>query len=512
VPAVRARNVTVKSPQAQASESDVDVLVVGAGLSGISAAWHLRRYCPDQRIAILEARERIGGTWDLFRYPGVRSDSDMYTLGFSFEPWTEDQAIASGDTILRYLDRVVDKHDLRRLIRFNTRVISADFDQAAGRWTVITEVGGQEVRFTARWLHFGTGYYQYDQAHQPDFIDHQHFAGSFFHAQFWPGDLNVRDKRVVVIGSGATAVTLVPELAKLGAAHVTMLQRSPTYIMSRPSIDRGAVRLRRWLGDRLGHTLVRWRNVLLQQFFFQLARRRPGYVKQALRKAMARELPADYAIDTHFKPSYDPWDQRLCLVPDADLFAELRSGRAEVVTDTIERFTRNGLKLTSGRVLPADIVVAATGLKIQLLSDVGISLNGEQRPLAGTITYKGMMFAGVPNLSYSFGYTNASWTLKADLTSLYLTRLLNHLSATGTTIACPVLEPGVDPLDILDFTSGYIQRAKDILPKQGNRAPWRLHQNYIRDLAALKYGRVDDGVMRFSPSSTSLVQPEKASA
>ena len=479
-------------------DADVDVLIVGAGLSGIGTAWHLQRYCPDKSFALLEGRDAIGGTWDLFRYPGIRSDSDMYTLGYSFEPWTECKAIADGPSILAYVNGVADKYDLRRHIRFNHKVVSASFDSEAALWTVEVESGGASQQMTCRWLHLCTGYYSYSEAYLPDWPGRERFGGSLFHAQFWPEDLDYKGKRVVVIGSGATAVTIVPEMAKNGAAHVTMLQRSPTYMVSRPAVDKVANGLRKLLGDKLSYGVVRTRNVLMQQAFFQLARRRPDFMKKLIAKGVMKELPPDYEVETHFNPAYNPWDQRVCLVPDADLFAGIRSGKVEVVTDHIEEIVNKGIRLKSGRLLEADIIVAATGLKLQLMSDIRLFLDGVEKKLSGVMTYKGMMFAGVPNLSYSFGYTNASWTLKADLTSFYLCRLLNHLADTGRTLALPEPQADVKPVDFLDFSSGYVQRAKSILPVQGDRAPWKLHQNYARDLAALKYGKLEDGVMRFA--------------
>jgi cation diffusion facilitator CzcD-associated flavoprotein CzcO len=477
---------------------DVDVLIVGAGLSGISTAWHLQTHSPRRSFALVEARGAIGGTWDLFRYPGVRSDSDMYTLGYSFEPWTDANAIADGASILAYVKRVADKHRIRERICFNHKVVSADFDSAAARWTVTLDTPDGERRMTCRWLHMGTGYYDYDEAYVPEFAGREAFSGAFFHAQFWPEMLDTAGKRVVVIGSGATAVTIVPELAKGGAAHVTMLQRSPTYMVSHPSVDKVAIGIRQLLGARLGHGVIRARNVLLQQAFYQLARKRPALTKKLIRKGVLKELPADYEVDTHFNPAYNPWDQRLCLVPDADLFKGISAGTVSVVTDHVDRFVTVGIRLKSGELLPADIIVAATGLKVKLLADVRFSVDGEARRLNGAMSYKGMMFAGVPNLSYSFGYTNASWTLKADLSSFYLCRLLNHLAAKKQTIAVAEPDPEVKPLQFLDFTSTYLQRAKDILPVQGDRGPWKLHQNYLRDLAGLKYGKLDDGVMRFA--------------
>jgi monooxygenase len=483
--------------QEEAGEVEVDVLVVGAGLSGIGTAWHLRNRCPGRSFLLLESRAALGGTWDLFRYPGIRSDSDMYTLGFGFEPWTGAQAIADGSSILAYLNQVVDRHDLRRFIRFGHRVVAASFDSKRARWSVEVETGRGRQMLTARWLHLGTGYYDYEEAHLPRFAGSEEFAGPFFHAQFFPPDLDYRGKEVVVIGSGATAVTLVPAMAG-EASRVTMLQRSPTYMVSRPSADRWARRLRRLLGNRLGTSVVRWRNVLMQMAFFQLSRRRPAYVRRLIARGLERQLPPHVDRSLHFSPRYDPWDQRLCLVPDADLFAALRSGRADIVTDEVERFTRDGILLRSGRTLRADIIVAATGLKLRLLGGIRLEVDGSERRPGGAMTYKGMMFAGLPNLSYSFGYTNASWTLKADLTASYLCRLLNHMERSGMNLAVPEPDPSVKPLPFIDFSSGYVLRARDLLPVQGERGPWRLHQNYLRDLASLKLRGVEDGVMRFA--------------
>jgi cation diffusion facilitator CzcD-associated flavoprotein CzcO len=406
---------------------------------------------------------------------------------------------------------VADKYDIRRHIRFGHKVISASFDSNTALWTIEAASGGKQQKITARWLHVCTGYYSYSEAYLPDWKGRDSFAGPLFHAQFWPEDLDYEGKRVVVIGSGATAVTIVPEMAKAGAAHVTMLQRSPTYMVSRPAVDKVANGLRKLLGPKASYGVVRWRNVLMQQAFFQLARRRPAFMKKLITKGVMKELPPDYEIETHFNPAYNPWDQRICLVPDADLFAAIRSGQADVVTDHIEEIVPEGIRLRSGRLLEADVIVAATGLKLELVSGIRLFLDGAEKQLSGAMTYKGMMFAGVPNLSYSFGYTNASWTLKADLTSFYLCRLLNHLTAKKQSIAVAEPDAEVKPIDFLDFTSSYVQRAKSILPVQGDRAPWKLHQNYARDLASLKYGKLEDGVIRFSgklgrtPPSPTLV-------
>lgn len=456
---------------AAAEADEFDVLIVGAGLSGIGAAWHIQTHCPRLSFGMVEQRAAIGGTWDLFRYPGIRSDSDMYTLGYSFEPWSGDKAIADGPSILAYINRVADKYRIRQHIRFRHKLVSADFDSAAARWTVTVRAPGGDRTIRCRWLHMGTGYYDYDEAYLPRFDGQDSFAGSLFHAQFWPEALDFTGKRVVVIGSGATAVTIVPALAKRGAAKVVMLQRSPTYMVGHPSTDKVAQRLRRLLGDKRSHAVVRTRNVLLQQAFYKFARTWPGFTRKLIRKGLLHALPPDFEIDTHFNPAYDPWDQRLCLVPDGDLFAGISEGTVEVVTDHVDRLVRNGIRLKSGRMLEADIIVAATGLKLQLLADARISIDGAQQRFGGAMTYKGMMFSGVPNLSYSFGYTNASWTLKADLTSFYLCRLLNHLARTNKAVALARPDPAVRPVDLLDFTSGYVQRMKSVLPVQGDRAP-----------------------------------------
>jgi cation diffusion facilitator CzcD-associated flavoprotein CzcO len=475
-----------------------DVLLVGAGLSGIGAAWHLQQRCPGRRYVILESRDAIGGTWDLFRYPGIRSDSDMYTLGYSFRPWEEAKAIADGASILRYVRDTADRSGIDPHIRFRHHVRSASWSSADARWSVEAELGGsgEAVRFTCNWLHMCSGYYDYAAGHDPQFESSEDFRGRIVRPQFWPEDLDYRGKRVVVIGSGATAVTIVPEMAK-DAAHVVMLQRSPTYMVSRPSSDGIADALRKTLPSHLAYHIVRWKNVLLQMLFFKLARSRPAKVKEKLLDEVKKLLPEGYDVGTHFTPRYNPWDQRLCLVPDADMFEAIGRGSASIVTGEIERFTPGGIRLKTGEEIEADIVVTATGLKLQLLSDVEFTVDGERRNLSRAMTYRGMMFSDVPNLSYSFGYTNASWTLKADLTSAYLCRLLNHLKKTGTDIALPEHDPDVEEVPFLDFTSGYVQRAVDILPKQGSKKPWKLHQNYALDMASLKFSSVEDGVLRF---------------
>lgn len=468
-----------------------DVLVVGAGLSGIAAGYHLQTHCPGRTYAILEGRERMGGTWDLFRYPGIRSDSDMYTLGFSFRPWTDAKAIADGDAILRYLQGTAREFGIDRHIRYDHKVVAAAWSSEEALWTVTVETAGRTREFSCSFLFLCCGYYDYERGHLPDFPGREAFGGRVVHPQFWAPDIDYADKRVVVIGSGATAVTLVPELARK-AAHVTMLQRSPTYIVARPSVDGIAAWLRQYLPAKTAYALTRWKNVLLGQYFYALARKHPDKAKARLVEMVRRELGHDYDVGTHFTPSYNPWDQRLCLVPDADLFAAIRDGRAEVVTDRIERFTPTGLRLVSGRELPADLIVTATGLQVRLMGGVPVTVDGQVVDWAERLTYKGMMFSGVPNFAIAFGYTNASWTLKADLTARYVARLLNAMRRRGMRQVTPRPSGPVEPQPFLDFTSGYVQRAAALLPRQGHRTPWRVHQSYTRDLMALKFGGVDD--------------------
>ncbi len=477
----------------------VDVLVVGAGISGIGAGYHLKTRCPNRSFAIFEARPDLGGTWDLFRYPGIRSDSDMYTLGFSFRPWRSPKAIADGPSILAYLRETVAEHGLAPHIRYRRRVRRADWQSAEARWVVEYEESeaGEVRQISCGFLHMCAGYYDYGRGHRPRFADEETFRGRIVHPQFWPEDLDHAGKKVVVIGSGATAVTLVPELAKT-AAQVTMLQRSPTYVVSRPAEDALANRLRALLPATLAYQLIRWRNVLFGLYFFRLARRRPDQTKAALIDIVRRQLGEDFDVETHFTPHYNPWDQRLCLVPDGDLFTALKSGRAQVVTDQIARFTPTGIELASGKSLEADIIVTATGLELQLMSGLEARVDGAPVSFPDAFSYKGMMYSGVPNLASSFGYTNASWTLKADLTSAFLCRLLNHMAARGYQVCTPVADGPIEPTPWLDFTSGYVQRALGRLPRQGTKAPWRVYQNYLLDLLAFRFGRIEDGVLRFS--------------
>jgi cation diffusion facilitator CzcD-associated flavoprotein CzcO len=481
----------------------LDVLIVGAGLSGIGAAHHLQEAFPGRDYAIFEAREELGGTWDLFRYPGIRSDSDMHTLGYRFRPWTNSKTIADGSSILEYVRETAREGGIEERIRFRHRVVGAEWSSEEARWTVEAERSdtGEAVTLTCGYLWVCSGYYRYDEGFTPGFEGTESFGGRIVHPQHWPEDLDYAGKRVVVIGSGATAVTLVPAMAE-DAAHVTMLQRSPTYIASLPAEDPLAGALRRVLPDKAVYAIVRWKNVLLQTAFYQLSRRRPEAVKKMVRRGVERSLPAGYDIDRHFKPRYNPWDQRMCLVPNGDLFKAIRNGSASVVTDTIDAFTERGIRLDSGEELEADVVVTATGLNLLFLGGMELVVDGQAVDVPKTMTYKGMMLSGVPNFAFTVGYTNASWTLKADLTSEYVCRLLAHMEAHGYARSTPeITDPTVTETPLLDFTSGYVLRSLDEFPKQGSKEPWKLRQNYIFDLRSIRRGPVDDGAMQFSGSA-----------
>ena len=480
-----------------------DVLVVGAGLSGIGAGYHLQANSPNKTYAILEGRETIGGTWDLFRYPGIRSDSDMYTLGYSFKPWREAKAIADGPSILNYVRETAEANGIDKHIRYGHQVKRASWSSEDAVWTVEAEVGSDKtpVSLTCGFLFMCSGYYDYAAGYQPDFPGMASFKGPFVHPQHWPKDLDYTGKKVVVIGSGATAVTLVPAMAQ-NAAHVTMLQRSPTYVVSRPAEDAMANKLREKLPAMLAYHIIRWRNVLGGMYFFNLARKKPEQVKAGIIDMVRQQMGPDYDVATHFTPRYNPWDQRMCLVPDADLFDALKAGKAEVVTDQIEAITETGIKLTSGKTLDADVIVSATGLKMQLLSGVEFIVDGTRADLSKSMSYKGMMYSDVPNLASSFGYTNASWTLKCDLTCEYVCRILNYMDKRGYAFGVPrKSDPNLAEEPWLDFSSGYVQRALDQLPRQGTKRPWKLYQNYALDLMTLRFGAVDDGSMEFHRKS-----------
>ena len=478
----------------------LDVLVVGAGLSGIGAGHYLQTDCPWASFAIFEARDAIGGTWDLFRYPGIRSDSDMFTLGYSFRPWDGEKSIADGESILQYIRDTAAEECIDRKIRFNHRVLSAAWSTEDALWNITAQRTdtGEVVELTAGFIFSCSGYYRYDQGYTPDFAGTDRFRGTIIHPQHWPEDLEYSGKRVVVIGSGATAVTLIPAMAQQ-AAHVTMLQRSPSYLTSLPARDPVADLLRKILPPRLSGPAIRWFKALTTQAFYQFSRRRPERVKRLLRLGLERNLPAGYDIDTHFTPSYNPWDQRLCVVPNGDLFEAIKAGKAAVVTDHIETFTEDGILLKSGEELPADIVVTATGLELLFLGGIELSVDGKAVDVTKRLTYKGMMLEGVPNLALAVGYTNASWTLKCDLTCGYVMRLLNHLRSSALRQATPVnADAEVTPAPLLGLTSGYVLRSQDRFPKQGSRFPWQVHQSYLKDYRALKRSGLEDEAMVFS--------------
>ncbi|SMB84430.1 flavin-containing monooxygenase [Deinococcus hopiensis] len=483
----------------------LDVLIIGAGLSGIGAARHLLAKSPGKRFEILEARHAIGGTWDLFRYPGVRSDSDVFTLGYSFKPWLGRKSIADGADIRQYIQEAADEVGLTERIRFGHKVKTAVWSSGEGLWTVTAEAQGgqgQTDAFTrkARFLFLCSGYYSYDEGHRPAFPNEESFRGRIVHPQFWPEDLDYAGKRVVVIGSGATAVTLIPALTDR-AAHVTMLQRSPSYVAVRPLLDETAHKLRRWLPARAAHSLTRWRNVLTSILYYQVARKKPELFKQRLLQAAADRI-GDGFDPRHFTPSYQPWDQRVCAVPDGDLFEALRTGKASVVTDTIKTFTPTGIRLSSGQELLADIIVTATGLKLNVLGDIGFTLDGRPLDVSRTMVYKGMMLAGVPNFAYAFGYTNSSWTLKAELTADYVSRLLIYMDERGYEVVAPRADPSVEERPLLDFSSGYVARGAAALPKQGSRRPWQVYQNYLLDRYTIQLSPLNDGTLRFTRSHT----------
>ncbi|MBF6176358.1 flavin-containing monooxygenase [Nocardia blacklockiae] len=478
----------------------VGVLIVGAGLSGIGAAAHLRRAFPRRDYAILEARETLGGTWDLFRYPGIRSDSDMFTLGYRFRPWVGDKAIADGASILSYLRDTAAEYGVDSHIRYGHRVLRADWSSADQRWTVTVGRSdpGDTVTLTADFLFCCSGYYRYDRGYLPDLPGLDRFGGTVVHPQHWPEDLAVDGKRVVIIGSGATAVTLGPALADLGA-HVTQLQRSPSYILSVPARDDFAGRARRLLPPRAVYAVARAKNIAMSTAIYQLSQRYPDRMRAWIRDLQRRRLPDGYDLDTHLTPRYDPWDQRLCLVPDGDLFRAIRKGRVELVTDRIEEFTATGVRLASGTVLDADVVVTATGLDLLIFGGIELSVDGKPVDVPNAMAYKAMMLSDVPNFAYVIGYTNASWTLKADLVCQYVVRLLRYLDAHGYASATPVRDPAVGTAPFLpNFSSGYVLRAADRLPVAGDRRPWRLSMNYLRDIPAFRFGRIADGTLTFA--------------
>jgi len=486
---------------AEGSGSHVDVLIVGAGLSGIGAACHLARRLPRMSYAILESRSTLGGTWDLFRYPGIRSDSDMFTMGYSFEPWTNASAVADGQSILDYLTRTARRHGVDRAIRYQHRVVRAEWSSARSLWTVVVERTdtGERIQLTCAFLWLCAGYYRYDQGYTPDVPGRESFRGDVVHPQHWPDDLDVSGRRVVVVGSGATAVTLVPALAR-SAGDVTMLQRTPSYVMPVPRSDALARMVLAALPPKAAHSVMRWKNVLVGQGTYTLSRRRPELAKRLVRRAQAAYLPADFDADTHLAPPYDPWDQRLCMVPDGDLFAAIASGRASIVTDTVDRFEPGGVRLSSGRLLEADVVVTATGFTLNPLGGVELVVDGDPVTVGDTVTYLGAMLSGVPNMAFVVGYTNAAWTLKADLVSVFVCRLLEHMTKRGYRVVIPQPPPRDDTArhPIIDFSSGYVTRSLAELPKQGSTVPWRLYQNYPLDVALFRFLPIESKGLHFT--------------
>ena len=484
------------------SETHFDVIIVGAGLSGVGAGVHLKQKCPGKTFAILEGRDAIGGTWDIFRYPGIRSDSDMHTLGYNFKPWTAAKAIADGPSIREYVNETADEYGIREHIRFQHLVKSCSWSSEDARWTIIAERAdtGETATLTCNFIDMCAGYYSYKEGFTPEFEGRDDFKGDILHPQFWDETYDYSGKRVVVIGSGATAMTLVPAMTDK-AAHVTMLQRSPTYVVSRPAKDVVANTLRKVLPSSTAYAVTRWKNTTMQQFLYNRTRTQPEKMKKKLLDLAKKNLP-DETVDTHFTPTYNPWDQRMCLIPDADLFEAINEGKASVVTEHIERFTENGILLKNGETLEADIIVTATGLNLVLLGEAEISVDGQLVNFADTWTYKGMMYSGVPNLITTFGYINASWTLRADLTAEYLCRVVNHMSETGTRSAVPTLgeaDKNMPPRDwIDDFSAGYMKRSMHLFPKQGDREPWMNPQNFSKDKKMIREAPLEDGALIFS--------------
>ncbi len=475
---------------------DYDVLIIGAGLSGIGAAVHLQKKCPGKSYAILEARESMGGTWDLFRYPGIRSDSDMHTLGYGFKPWIADKAIADGPAILSYVRETASEYGVQDQIRYQHKLLSADWSSDESHWRVVIDTPSGEQRLTCRWLHMCAGYYRYDEGYLPEFRGRESFKGDILHPQHWPEDYDYTGKRVVIIGSGATAVTLLPSMTEK-ASHVTMLQRSPTYFISQPSEDGLANRLRKLIPTSLAYAITRWKNVLRQQYVYKLTRRRPQLVKKKLIGMVEKEIGAEVDIEKDFTPNYNPWDQRLCLVPDSDFFEAIKSGKASVVTDAIKQFTAGGIELTSGEMVEADLIITATGLDLQFLGGATLRVDGLEITPHDHLNYKGCMISGVPNLTNVFGYTNASWTLRADLISTYMCRLLNYLDQENFVESRPIAENVEADEGYLDLTSGYVQRSVERFPKNGLTQPWMLKQDYTSDLFLMRYGRINDGALVF---------------
>ena len=481
-------------------KNEVDILIIGAGISGIGAAYHVQKHCPNKSYAIIEARNEIGGTWDLFRYPGVRSDSDMFTFGFNFKPWRSPKAISPGEDIKAYICEAAAENSIDKHILFEHKVISSNWDSSSAKWhTEVQNIQtGEYCQYVSRFFFSGAGYYNYDEGYTPNFKGVDSFVGEIVHPQFWPQDLDYAGKNVIVIGSGATAVTLVPAMA-MTAEHVTMLQRSPTYIGSIPEQDKFANVIRRYLPAKLAYSLSRWRKILLGMFMYSMSRRRPEFVKNIIREGIINVLGKDYPVDKHFKPNYQPWDQRACLVPDGDLFNAIKNGSASVVTDQIDTFTPTGVKLQSGKELSSDIIITATGLNLDILGSYRLSVDDKPFNPADSYCYKGMMLSGLPNFAFSMGYTNASWTLKSDLVGQYVCRLINHMDKHQYHYCQPVLPSGgIEAEPFINFTSSYITRALHKMPKQGRDKPWKLNQNYILDRMSLNHRSLEDESIVFA--------------
>lgn len=474
-----------------------DIIVVGAGISGIAAGYNLQKSCPNKSFAILEGRSSLGGTWDLFKYPGVRSDSDMHTLGFRFKPWIHKKSIADGPSILEYLNETVDEYNLREKISFNQKVISSNWSSDKSVWELKVLSNGDEISMTCNFLFLCGGYYSYDKPFMPKFPNQEEFQGKLIHPQFWDESLDYTNKKVIVIGSGATAITLVPAIAKK-AEHVTMLQRSPSYVISGPGEDSWSHSLNKILPIRLSYFLIRWKNILRTSLGFYLSRKYPNWIKKRIIDLVRDELGQDYDVEKHFTPRYNPWDQRMCLVPDSDLFASIRDEKASVVTDLIKSFNKDGILVESGEQINADIIISATGIEINMLNDINVSVDDEKVVPNAKLAYKGMMLSGVPNLAFTFGYVNASWTLRADLTCEYVCRLLNLMDKQKVSVCLPEEDSNavVDD-EYIDFTSGYVQRALDIMPKQGIKAPWRNYQNYLKDIFLVRLFSIKDSTLKF---------------
>jgi cation diffusion facilitator CzcD-associated flavoprotein CzcO len=472
-----------------------DVLIIGAGISGLGAAYRIQEKNPHLTYTLLERRQRIGGTWDLFRYPGIRSDSDIFTLSFPYEPWTRPESVAGGENIREYLTETARKHRIDEHIRFNTHVLSADWDSDTDTWTVRTEQNGAEKTYRGRFVFFGTGYYNYDAPYTPTFSGLEDFAGEVVHPQHWPESLDYTGKKVVVVGSGATAVSMIPTLTEK-AARVTMLQRSPSYLFSMSQIDPFANTIRKVLPHRVAHSVIRWRNALYQALTWFVARKAPDFTKRLIRRVAVDNLPEGYDVDTHFKPSYNPWDQRLCVILDTDLYQAIGDGRAEVVTDHIDHMDASGIALRSGKHIDADVIVTATGLQLQALGGITVSIDGAEIKPHDRFVYKEHLLEDVPNMAWCIGYTNASWTLRADMTAQSVARLLAYMGSHGYTHAYPHLgEVAMSEKPTWDLQAGYVQRALDVLPKSGTRRPWNVRHNFLLDSLDHRFDRIEESMV-----------------